>query len=286
MGDVLADTSAQMLPQLYDQWGNSYARMLAEFNQAASGGGGSITVPAGAAGGFGGGGGGAGAGGHTPTVPRQNIPAYTGQVPSSYGPPLGQSFGNAGRATILPGGYAGSGQWPPQQAGGAPTGGGGGMTPQQMHQANQGGYPGSSPVYGVPGQSYGNPSAPGGPLSQPGGGYPSQGGTARGAWYGPNDPRNTVSAQGGFHGIIDKTMRFIAHANERVDISPGPRGQINREGIASAYRSEINEIVQSVRQMVDQNTGKVEHFHIYLGNEKIKEIIRKTAGTQMDRFIR
>ena len=38
--------------------------------------------------------------------------------------------------------------------------------------------------------------------------------------------------------------------------------------------------------MVDQNTGKVEHFHIYLGNEKIKEIIRKTAGTQMDRFIR
>ena len=166
-------------------------------------------------------------------TPRQNIPAYTGQVPASYGKPLGQSFGNAGRATILPGGYVGTGQWPPQQAGGgAPTGGGGG---------------GGLPPPTVGGGYGGNPSAPGGPLSQPGGGYPATGGTVRGNWYGPNDPRNTVYAQGGFHGIIDKTMRFIAHANERVDISPGPRGQINREGIASAYRSEINEIVQSVR---------------------------------------
>jgi hypothetical protein len=225
----LQDSIAQMPPMLYDQWGRRYDQ-------------------AGAGGGIGGGGaGGGGAPRNVSPPPNQNLPAYTGsQIPK--GVTTSQTI-NGVRATILPGQYIGTGTWPPQQPGGGGTGGGGLPPPT----GGGGGMPGGGGGMPGGGGAGGYPVAPSNTEIF---GHPQ---TYK--WYGPGDPRNTISAQGGFHGVIDRAMTLNVHPNERVDVSPGPRP-------SNGHGEGCN------------------HFHIYIGNEKIKEIIRKTAGTQMDRFIR
>jgi len=247
----LQDTIAKGPPEIFDQWGRRLDTM--------AGTGGAATGPR--------------------NVQPSSVPAYTGSlIPKGVTP--SQTI-NGVKATILPGQYIGSGQWPPATGGtgggGGAGGGGGGLPPPSGGGGSGGGMGG--------GQQPGYPVAPSNteiwgqmPITY--------------KWYGPGDARNTVSAggggsgaipgggggggvvgggglsappmigaQGGFHGVVDRAMTLAVHPNERVDVSPGPRGGGGHgEGC--------------------------QHIHIYIGNEKIKELVRNNAGTQMDRFIR